>query len=186
MDTPYTRKKQPEQLRRSLLDHAARLITASGLTGLTIQGVAEAAGVSKGGVLHHFPSKQALIEGVFLDFLASLEDQLQAFMDEDPEPYGRFTRAYVEAVLELGWEGRCSRPVALSIVMVGDAKLRQMYADWHAERLALHQDTDSDQQLELVRLTADGVWLADITEGIRLNRGWLREQLLQATRRTNK
>ncbi|MBP8939478.1 MAG: helix-turn-helix transcriptional regulator, partial [Agrobacterium sp.] len=62
MTNAHERKKQPEIVRRSLLDCAAKLAADQGVAALSIQAVADAAGVTKGGLFHHFASKQALLE----------------------------------------------------------------------------------------------------------------------------
>jgi AcrR family transcriptional regulator len=59
--------RQPIPLRPArerLLDAAERVVTESGATHLTLDAVAKSAGVSKGGLLYHFPSKEALLEGM--------------------------------------------------------------------------------------------------------------------------
>jgi len=48
-------------LRDRILDAAGQLVTGQGTRHLTLDGVAQAAGVSKGGLLHHFPGKDALL-----------------------------------------------------------------------------------------------------------------------------
>ena len=63
-----------------------------------MQAVAAAAGVTKGGLFHHFGSKQALIEGLFADLLARVDAEIDAAIEADPKPRGSFTRAYVNAV----------------------------------------------------------------------------------------
>src|SRR3546814_11007334 len=73
MSLSHQRKKQPELVRRSLIDCAARIVAEAGVGGATIQAVADAAGVTKGGLLHHFPSKQILIEALFADMLAQID-----------------------------------------------------------------------------------------------------------------
>ena len=50
--------------RDRLLDAAERVVVESGATHLTLDAVAKSAGVSKGGLLYHFPSKEALLEGM--------------------------------------------------------------------------------------------------------------------------
>lgn len=50
--------------RERLLDAAERVVAESGATHLTLDAVAKSAGVSKGGLLYHFPSKEALLEGM--------------------------------------------------------------------------------------------------------------------------
>src|SRR3546814_2434190 len=99
---PYT------TLFRSLIDCAARIVAEAGVGGATIQAVADAAGVTKGGLLHHFPSKQILIEALFADLLeqldAQLDAQLEGELEGDARSYGRFTRAYVRAMTRLSEE----------------------------------------------------------------------------------
>jgi AcrR family transcriptional regulator len=59
--------RQPIPLRPArerLLDAAERVVVESGATHLTLDAVAKSAGVSKGGLLYHFPSKEALLDGM--------------------------------------------------------------------------------------------------------------------------
>src|SRR3546814_16305748 len=81
MSLSHQRKKQPELVLRSLIDCAARIVAEAGVGGATIQAVADAAGVTQGGLLHHFPSKQILIEALFAD----LTEPLDAPLDAQPE-----------------------------------------------------------------------------------------------------
>ena len=78
MTQSHHRRKQPDLVRRNLLEHAMRLAESEGLSGVTVQAVAAAAGVTKGGLFHHFPSKQALIEAMFADVMARLDADIEA------------------------------------------------------------------------------------------------------------
>ena len=49
---------------------------------------------------------------------------------------------------------------ALSLSMVIEPDLRPMWSKWLTDRLERHRETDSNGQLEIVRLAADGAWLA--------------------------
>lgn len=51
-------------VRDRILDAAEQLVTDEGARHLTLDAVAHAAGVSKGGLLYHFPSKDALLAGM--------------------------------------------------------------------------------------------------------------------------
>ena len=42
------------------------------MAGVTLDAVSQAAGVSKGGLLHHFPNKMALLDGLFDDLIGKL------------------------------------------------------------------------------------------------------------------
>ena len=97
MENAYKRKKQPEVIRRALLDQAARITLEQGLSKVTFQAVADAVGVTKGGVMHHFSTKNALVLEVFNDAMAKFEAEVNAAMADDPVKYGSFTRAYIDA-----------------------------------------------------------------------------------------
>ncbi len=153
------RKRQPEVVRHNLLVSAARLAAEQGLAAVTVQAVAEAAGVTKGGLFHHFPTKEVLLVGMFGDLLEQLDAQLDALMAADPEPYGSFTRAYVDCALQQGERGLAGEWRALTTSMMFDAGLHSMWSEWLKGRLERHKDTDSDPMHEVVRLAADGVWL---------------------------
>jgi AcrR family transcriptional regulator len=56
--------KSSSNRRAAILDAAAQIVRNSGAGHLTIDAVAQASAVSKGGVLYHFPTKQALLEGM--------------------------------------------------------------------------------------------------------------------------
>src|SRR3546814_11909307 len=95
MTTPHHRKKQPELVRRSLIDCAGRILAEGGVGGATIQAVAEAAGVRKGGLLHHLPRKQILIEALFVDLPAQLTAQNDPALEANEGSYGPLVRKRV-------------------------------------------------------------------------------------------
>lgn len=158
----YTRKKQPELVRQTLLECAAKLAVEEGLGGVTVQAVAEAAGVTKGGLFHHFPSKRDLVEGLFDDLIGRLDRDIDARLEEMSGP-GCFTRAYVEAVFREDDGGFGEPWVALSVAMIAEPNLRSLWAEWLKQRLRRHHETDNAPLLEIVRLAADGAWLARVS-----------------------
>jgi AcrR family transcriptional regulator len=187
MENAYRRKKQPERVRRTLLDAAARLAVEEGLAGVTVQAVADAAGVTKGGLLHHFPSKQTLIEAVFADLLQQLDAEIDTYMTADAERHGSFTRAYVQAVFADYERGDGSPWAPLSVSMISDPSLRRLWSGWLQGRLEQHRGTDAGVTLELVRRAADGIWLACLMkpEGIvSVDLPALRSPLLAMTKKT--
>ena len=56
--------ERSETTRKQLLEATAKLIRQKGFGGLRTTEVASLAGVSRGALLHHFPSKHALVVGV--------------------------------------------------------------------------------------------------------------------------
>jgi AcrR family transcriptional regulator len=62
----------------AILVAASQVIAQDGAGKLTIDAVAKKADMSKGGVLYHFPSKDALLEGMLNALLARIEERRQA------------------------------------------------------------------------------------------------------------
>ncbi|HEX6340653.1 TetR/AcrR family transcriptional regulator [Umezawaea sp.] len=61
-----TQRERRERTESALITAAAELVVESGLRSLTLAGVGERAGYSRGIVNHHFGSKQALVEALAL------------------------------------------------------------------------------------------------------------------------
>lgn len=160
MSTAYARKKQPEIVRRALLDCAARLIADQGLASLTVQAVAAAAGVTKGGLFHHFPTKQVLVKAVFRDLLDRFDQEIDATLARDGTAYGCFTRAYIAMAFAEQNHDLSNPWSALSVSMITDPTLAHLWRAWLSARLARHQATDRGPMLEILRFAADGAWMA--------------------------
>jgi AcrR family transcriptional regulator len=188
MTQAHERKKQPEAVRRALLDCAARISAEQGLPAVTLQAVADAAQVTKGGLLHHFASKQALVQAVFRDLLDRLDEQIDRLMEEDPDPHGSFTRAYIRAFASTQGEGEglIDNWNALPLSSLTDPEMKATWSQWYSQRLERHAATDSGAGLGLVRYAADGLWLAGLLEYSAVNldeREALIERLISLTRK---
>jgi AcrR family transcriptional regulator len=158
----HTRKKEPDAVRRRLLDCAARLAVEQGLASVSVQAVAQAAGVTKGGLFHHFASKQALVVAVCDDLLDQLDREIEDYLAKDPQTGGRFSRAYVRAMFADRARGSQSPWAALTMSMIADPHCSQAWDLWLKTRLQAHAETDGGTLLEVVRLAADGAWLAHV------------------------
>jgi AcrR family transcriptional regulator len=179
MNEGYERKKQPELVRRALIDSAARLAIECGLQAVTVQAVADAAGVTKGGLFHHFPNKDKLIDAVLKDQLDKFDAVIEATLAQDDDSYGCFTRAYVIANLSMAEYAPALESTCIALLT--DPVARRHWADWLRARLKRHHATDAAPKLEIVRYAADGVWLADLQQvpaDLRIERDALRKRLL--------
>ncbi|MBD9373296.1 TetR/AcrR family transcriptional regulator [Rhizobium sp. ARZ01] len=164
MSKAHHRKKQPEAVRHLLLEVAAGLCLEKGTAGITLDAVAVAAGVSKGGLLHHFPSKAALLDGLLDDLMDRLDAAIHQAVIDDPEPRGRYTRAYLKVCFVTGGMAEEGRWKAMTIALLGEPQLRARWRRWVEERSELYAGTDSSVECELVRFAVDGLWLASVLE----------------------
>src|SRR5215469_12114549 len=65
-----------EATQGAILAAALRLFVEAGFAAVTVDDIAAAAGVAKGAVYHHFPSKEALSEAVFESATADLAAEI--------------------------------------------------------------------------------------------------------------
>ena len=81
--------------RHQLLVAASSIVEQEGPSHLTIDAVARVAGVSKGGVLYHFPTKAALIRAMVMFHMAAMDADLARAEAAEPPGPGRFVRAWL-------------------------------------------------------------------------------------------
>lgn len=96
-----------KRAREKILIAAEELARVAGPGSLSLEAVAARAGVSKGGLLYHFPTKAKLLEALVGQFLASFD---QALRDREAESAGApdsLLRAYVDILVN---EHLCHEP----------------------------------------------------------------------------
>ncbi|OHV81319.1 TetR/AcrR family transcriptional regulator [Ensifer sp. LCM 4579] len=164
MISAHQRKKQPERVRQQLLEVAARLSLEQGIAAVTLDRVSQAAGVSKGGLLHHFPNKLALLDGLFDELVARFDRAIEAAMADDDVERGRFTRAYLAVCFALDVEAEGQDWQVLAIALLAEPQLKARWRDWVARRSAEFAKTDGSPNCLIARFAADGVWLADLIQ----------------------
>ncbi len=125
--------RHPSDARDRILRAATETVVEHGVGALTIDAVAGKAQLSKGGVLHHFPTKDALIEGMIASAFAEQDDALVAFMVDDKGPEaGRFLRAWIR-LAERPWSDALGQAFLAAVVqnpeLLGPVKRR--YEDWY-------------------------------------------------------
>ncbi|MBB3648169.1 AcrR family transcriptional regulator [Rhizobium leguminosarum] len=178
MSNAHHRKKQPVLVRQQLLDVAARLAASEGMAAVTLDAVSAASSVSKGGLLHHFPTKNALLDALFESLLQKFDADIEELMRGDPLPQGRFTRAYLRAVSGLKDRPDDSRSwTQVTIALLAEPRLRLRWRQWVQARAEEYVGTDSSLDAQVVRFAADGLWFADTLESHDID-GVLRRDLI--------
>ncbi|MGL4414459.1 TetR/AcrR family transcriptional regulator [Roseinatronobacter monicus] len=76
--SPERLPRQPTETRRRILEAAEALARRLGPGNMSLDAVAAEAGVSKGGLLYHFPSKAKLLEALVEHHLSRLDAALRA------------------------------------------------------------------------------------------------------------
>ncbi|MDO4895854.1 MAG: TetR/AcrR family transcriptional regulator [Moraxella sp.] len=154
------RKNNPEQLRHQLIICAKDIMLKDGIAHLSLQKVADLAGVSKGGLFHHFKNKDELIISVFELFIAQVNT---AIMAQVTDGFGAFTKAYINVLCRDNKIGLMSDWAGLIRAMTADNQANDLWLNWLNQKLTAHATTDSDIRLMAVRCAIDGAWLNGVT-----------------------
>ena len=144
----------------ALLDAAIQVVSRDGFGALTLDAVAKEAGVSKGGLTHHYATKDALVTAMLEHFAQRLLRELDRFAADDPELKGRRIRAMMKVAFpELRDDARTGRARSAT-----------------TKRAATGASSEV-QQLFLTAIAASAV-NPELLKPLRRQAGELREQML--------
>ncbi|MBB6390344.1 TetR/AcrR family transcriptional regulator [Microbacterium thalassium] len=153
---------RPPLAREKVLDAFEALLIAEGPRAATMDATARGAGVSKGGLLYHFASKEALEDGL-LDRLGILVDDDVAAMESAPEgAVAYFLRSSVMANDPLDRAILAASRLAQGGSASAGEVLRSIRDRW-AHALSPH--TKNAAALDLVMLVGDGLYFNNALDG---------------------
>lgn len=167
-----TSGRSPEDTRRLVLEAAGSAIRRGGI-GTTLDLVAREAGVSKGGLVYHFPSKTSLLVALAQAELDTFRDAVHAHLDRPEGTPGRLVRAYVRASLAPVDEGEAlERFTLIAQLLAVPEVLHLARADDERWQAALAADGVPEATRTLVLAAADGIggrplWAADLEPAAR-------------------
>ena len=164
-----------------ILGAAERVVLRDGVGHLTLEAAAHEAGLSKGGVLYHFPTRDSLVAAMVTRIIEQFEEDIASYLPEAGTPEasapGAFARAYVRSTLEPAAPGEERLGAALLAAAAAEPDLLvplQEAADGWQARLV---DDGLDPTLAtVIRLACDGLWLCDLF-GLASPRAELRAQV---------
>ena len=151
--------------RSAILEAAERVVAAKGVASLTFEEVAREAGVSKGGVLYHFRSKDALTQAMIERFVERFDAAFEAAAHGDQNPVGRRIRAYVRATVgEPPLTGelfdRANGAITAALAKYPE-RLAAVRLQSDRTQREIESDTLDPILATIIRLAIDGLWLAE-------------------------
>jgi AcrR family transcriptional regulator len=121
-----------EKIRKSqILDAALRIISEQGAGFITMEHVARASGLSKGGLTHYFPSKEVLFRETFKEFFNRIFNRGRETMNQHADP--------LEKLLSFRWiydredaEVNVGYPMLFDGMALAarDPEYRSLLSDW--------------------------------------------------------
>ncbi|GGG79762.1 TetR/AcrR family transcriptional regulator [Corynebacterium pelargi] len=152
------RDDEAQATRRRILDRTGWLISING-TDVSLSDIAKAVGISKSGLLHHFPSKDQLFHAVVEDMIVQFRAKVASHIAMDEPAEGRFLRAYLRTLLIEGptINGLCG-PTLPWIGVTSDAAIRKLVDEdnkWWSDQVA--QDRLDPAKSIVIERAADGI-----------------------------
>ena len=151
--------------RSQILDAAEAVVMREGARNLTLDSVAAHAGISKGGLLYHFRSKEDLAAAMIERSIARFDNALADAAKDDAVPVGRFTRAYVRASLGMtplsgeGFDSLCSSMT--TALLSFPERLGPVQQQGQRTQREIEQDGLDPVLATIIRLAVDGLWLSE-------------------------
>jgi AcrR family transcriptional regulator len=148
-----------------ILEAAENVVREGGAAHLTLDAVAEKAGVSKGGLLYHFPTKEALIEGMIAHVIERGHERRAATLESLPPGPARSLKAEILALLVCrDIDSRVS--AGLLATVANEPKHMCRFRDVHRERFSTHTEHGSQpERVEIVLLAAYGLFFLELLQG---------------------
>jgi AcrR family transcriptional regulator len=146
---------RPPRARESVLDAFEAALIDGGARSATMDAVAAAAGVSKGGLLYHYASKEAL-ETALIDRMRSLVDaDVEEMLDSPDGVISVFVRTSVQSDTPLDRAIVATSRLAQTGHGAASTALRDVRRVWED---ALRPHTRDESALQLVLLVSDGLY----------------------------
>jgi AcrR family transcriptional regulator len=153
---------EKQSRRIAILNAASRIVSEKGIFNLTLEAVAKEGGISKGGLLYHFPSKEALVAGMVEHLANNYQEKINRLAAEDPLERGKWTRAFLNVTFNQGYPNKEWNSGLMAAKAVNPELLKPLheaYLDWQGK---IENDGLDPVDATIIRLATDGIWLAEL------------------------
>ena len=156
------KKRSPSVTRDKILTAAANVVLSQGASRMTLEAVAKEAGVSKGGLLYHFPSKDALIEAMIEHMVQGLTARIRKEYEEDNfgTNQGRWLRALTKANFQ-SQDLELSAGLTAAVLLQPDL-LEANRKAYETRQALVEQDGVDIVWANIIRLVGDGIWFSEL------------------------
>lgn len=143
--------------RDKVLDAAETIVMQSGAAGLSIDAVARAAGITKGGVQYCFGTKDNLIQAMIQRWGESFETEVLGNAGENPSPRA-IVRGHLMATRDTD-DAEHSRSAVMMTALLQSPEQVAATRNWYNERLAgLDLADPKDRKAAVALLAGEGAF----------------------------
>lgn len=154
--------------RDKVLDAAEAVVAQTGAAGLTIDAVAKAAGITKGGVQYCFGTKEGLLSAMLDRWCEAFDRDIAALRAEDSGPLAH-VRAYIEAGRKSDEEESSRSAVMLATLLQNSDQLEASRHWYHQQLKDVDPTTEEGRKARLAFIAAEGVFFLRTFRLLELN-----------------
>ena len=166
-ETPPLTIRRPSS-REMILDAAEAVVLAEGAAHLTLDAVAERAGVSKGGLLYHFHTKELLLQAMVDRHMHRIEEARVSALDRLPPGVGRELKACVLMAGDRRMDNERRLGSATLAATANNPRLLEPVRDAQRRRLQWCHGGDSSglpfDRAAVITLAVDGLCLLEVLQ----------------------
>jgi AcrR family transcriptional regulator len=156
-------KHSPDDVRARIVRAAVALILEDGVAAYSLDRVIARARVSKGGLLHHFRTKDDLSVALMQYCFAQFEQRIARCAAADKGPvHGRQLRAYINATFQLVPDEDALVRALFAISASAPHLLERRSEAISALTPARTADGLPSERAEMLRLACDGLWVNEM------------------------
>lgn len=160
MSDNYRRKKDPVENRRLILEAAIELANSLELSQISFDLLASKCGLSKGGIIHHFPTKEAIFHTLFSESF----EEYQNLVQQEMKSANLSNRSI--ALLRVHMRGRDDedhRKLMKVILkcLVNNEQYCHQWNKWFIDNITAELDEESEILTLIGSLVSIGLWNMD-------------------------
>lgn len=148
--------------RERIIDAAEHIVLDKGASHMTMDAVAAKAGVSKGGLIYHFPSQRDLLQAMLNRFIDRVETRMADARAKLPESPVRNIKAYVHAWFTLGSEYRRTASALLATITREPELLETVRQKHRAVLAEIIEAAPNPEQAMVLSLATEGMWMSEL------------------------
>lgn len=153
----YKKKKDPIESRKLILETAVELANTYELSQISFDALSKKCGLSKGGIIHHFPTKEAIFDTLFKENFEEYKNWVQEELESEdlPNPAIALLRITLRKCNDESYRRLMK---VIYKCLVNNEQYCLLWNEWFSECIIKDLDEDSEIKTVLGSLVAIGIW----------------------------
>lgn len=153
----YKKKKDPIENRKLILEAAIELANTLELSQISFDALSKKCGLSKGGIIHHFPTKESIFDTLFKENFEEYQNWVQEELQS--EKLANPAIALLRVTLrKCNDESYRKLMKVIYKCLVNNDQYCQLWNKWFSDFIIKDLDEDSEIKTLLGSLVAIGIW----------------------------